>query len=990
MFTSLTYTDGCDISLDMLKDPEDAELLRVALSRGLLTRQQVKECLTDKADSQDITDVILKKGLLSPSDLEILVELCRRLGQEKGRRFGRYEIMDELGRGASGTIFKAFDPDLKRIIAIKQLSKAYTKDEESRKRFIQEARVIANLRHPNILSVHELGIVDGDYYFTMDYIEAKSLREIMHERGYSISKGVRIIKDIAAAVQHAHEQGVIHRDIKPDNILVDTSGNTYLTDFGLAYIPEAEHLTQPGVILGTVPYMAPEQARGRTGKIGPQTDVYCLGATLYELVTRRPPFQGKTPADIILKVIQKEPLRPRKINPAIHPDLETIILKCLEKEPSNRYHTPKELANELTRYLAGEPIQARAQGTLKRGLRWARKHKLLIGAALVFIIITASLIWTLLSLKDIEEELAKESEVNHLLIRINDRLHDLRGKIRKGASSKDIERIGAKAIQDLNTVIRLRPKLGIAYLLKGEVCYHLKRVGEAVRDFTKAITLSETPAIAYLWRARAYLLDYYLKRGIPQLKLGFAPRLLVKPETPSEREARVHAERDLERLVKLSPRWTGNEEHRWAEGVLLLLRGRLKQAEQIFHQTIDIFPHAGDTHFYLGIIYYLQMRFDQAEAEFNKALESGRDVISVQISLGMLYLAKGVQEALNGIDPTRSYQSGLDALKIVLDMQPSNSKVLRLKVVIYLYLSRWVKGKETVRYLRLAREGCKDLLLRADAQVYTLSGIVEFELGRALGVSDFYKEALTYFSHAEKLIQDPSLYFNKAQCLLAWCTHQWEGGKTAGKRFKEALDNIAKAIAMEEDPAYYNARGTFYLQYVNLYLWGRADPLDTIQKAITDFKDALKLNPNFYPALTNLATAYYFLGMQLHSKDKDPTRAYNLALKNIKKSIKLNPHAWVAYHTLALIYTGKIRYRITKGKEIDKNGIKKAFEAFKTAILKGPNRAEPYAERGHLYLLLGDNQKALKDYQEAVRLNPTLKRDLDPHMDRARTQNGDK
>jgi hypothetical protein len=261
-------------------------------------------------------------------------------------------------------------------------------------RFQNEAEVIANLRHPNIVAVHEVGAHDGQRYFSMDYVEGQSLAAVVRDHPLPARTAARYVKVIAEAIHYAHQQGILHRDLKPSNVLLDKAGNPRITDFGLAKrLASDSRLTATGTVLGTPSYMPPEQADGKSRRLGPAGDVYSIGAILYELLTGRPPFQAATPLDTVLLVINTEPIAPRMLNPKLSRDLETICLKCLEKDPRWRYQSAQELADDLDRYLKREPIRARRINLLNRGLRWLRRNpwQTTAAAALILAILMTSL-----------------------------------------------------------------------------------------------------------------------------------------------------------------------------------------------------------------------------------------------------------------------------------------------------------------------------------------------------------------------------------------------------------------------------------------------------------------------------------------------------------------------------------------------------------------------------------------------------------------------
>ncbi|MHC4505505.1 MAG: serine/threonine-protein kinase, partial [Planctomycetota bacterium] len=246
------------------------------------------------------------------------------LHRQPVREFGRYEILEEVSRGAMGIVYRAREKALGRIVALKVLLAGEHASDEQVGRFIREARAIARIRHPNIVPIHDVGEVDGRHYFTMDYIEGDPLSRMIEKGKVDIRRALDIVESIADAAECAHAAGVVHRDIKPSNIMIDAEGRAQITDFGLAKPVEGDtQYTRTGTTIGTPAYMPPEQAKGDVAAITPQSDIYSIGAVLYELVTGVAPFEGPSMLDIILDVLHNEPARPRKLNPRVHADVET-------------------------------------------------------------------------------------------------------------------------------------------------------------------------------------------------------------------------------------------------------------------------------------------------------------------------------------------------------------------------------------------------------------------------------------------------------------------------------------------------------------------------------------------------------------------------------------------------------------------------------------------------------------------------------------------
>lgn len=308
------------------------------------------------------------------------------------RSFGDYELLELIAQGGMGVVYRARQRSLNRIVALKTVLFGPQASPDFVKRFQAEAIAAASLQHPNIVAIHEVGIHEGQHFFVMDYVAGPSLAQVAARQPLPARRAAGYLKTIAEAIHYAHEHGILHRDLKPSNVLIDAQDQPRVTDFGLAkslsdaqVSSSSSQLTLSWEVLGSPSYIPPEQALGKRGNVSRQSDVYALGATLYHLVTGRPPFQGETVTEVLQQVLNTEPVAPRLLQPSLSRDLETICLKCLEKEIPRRYRSAQELAEDLGRFLEGEPIRARPVGVAGKAWKWCRRRPALatMGAALV-------------------------------------------------------------------------------------------------------------------------------------------------------------------------------------------------------------------------------------------------------------------------------------------------------------------------------------------------------------------------------------------------------------------------------------------------------------------------------------------------------------------------------------------------------------------------------------------------------------------------------
>lgn len=315
----------------------------------------------------------------------LLQHLGQRLQQEGLPSLPGYEIHQVLGRGGMGVVYRARDLKLKRIVALKMIRADFGISDEERIRFRREAEVIAQIQHPNVVQIFDIGEHGDQLYLTLDYVRGGTLATQLHQQGpQTPDESAKLLETIARAMDAVHQQGIIHRDLKPGNILMSKEGTPLIADFGLAkQLQEADPQTKTGQVVGTPNYLAPEQIEPNWGDIRPATDVYALGCILYEMLTGRPPFQGANEWATLDQVLTQAPVPPRKLTPAIPRDLETICLKCLNKDPKRRYLNAQSLADDLQRFQQREPIKARRISRSERAWLWCRRHPVVASLLLI-------------------------------------------------------------------------------------------------------------------------------------------------------------------------------------------------------------------------------------------------------------------------------------------------------------------------------------------------------------------------------------------------------------------------------------------------------------------------------------------------------------------------------------------------------------------------------------------------------------------------------
>ncbi len=428
-----------------------------------------------------------------------------------GRRVGDYELQGELGRGGMGVVYRALHTKLGRQAALKMIRAGELAGPGERGRFAAEAQAAATLDHPSIVSIYDVGEQDGRPYYAMRLVEGENLASAAPALKGDPHRIAVIIEKVARAVHFAHQRGVLHRDLKPANILIDTQGEPHVTDFGLAKRFEADsRLTQTGTVMGTPAYIPPEQASGKRGQMSTASDVYALGAILYELLCGRPPFRGETAGDILYQVLETEPERPSKITPEVEPDLETIALKCLQKEPSSRYGSAGELADDLARWRIGEPITARPATRWEHARKWIRRHPTIavLGGSLGLVLLISFMIVTKLYREALRQsEIARDqADVARRQALVADQQTRLaREETRRREEAEQVAQVGMEALGRLSRSTRRAREVVEQLWTAG----NLRTIGQALERyharegrFPPAAILSKEGTPLLSWRVR--------------------------------------------------------------------------------------------------------------------------------------------------------------------------------------------------------------------------------------------------------------------------------------------------------------------------------------------------------------------------------------------------------------------------------------------------------------------------------------------------------
>ncbi|MHC4780500.1 MAG: protein kinase domain-containing protein, partial [Planctomycetota bacterium] len=493
------------------------------------------------------------------------------------RSLGPYRIVREVGRGGMGVVFEVEREDLGKRFALKALATRDVGDETALTRFIREAKALAKIdRHPNIVTVFDVGMSEKEeegpvHYFTMELVEGGALDGRLDEETMGLREGVEVVEQVARALSHAHKHGVIHRDIKPGNILLADSGEPKITDFGLARdMTSATRVTTTGTAMGTPVYMSPEQAVGNVEEVDEQSDVYSAGAVLYEVLAGLPPFDGPTVAGVIFQVLHREPPRPRLLNQEVPRELEAICLKAMEKEKSRRYLTAAEFADDIERWLSGRPVLAKAPGPLTFAWKRVKRNRsiFLVGAVSLLLVAVASIfaVRALLDSRDVRRRETERAEMRRNALR---HIEEGRKKLEQADRYRYmhvVELMEARGLLEeaekaFGAAVEADEECAEAYHLRGRTRFLQMRYEAAEKDLDRAVELDPEGAPSRVLRGEVRALRALNLRGGfvmagKAIALGGSPRMtepriVILPDNEAAKAMREAASRDLAKAARI-------------------------------------------------------------------------------------------------------------------------------------------------------------------------------------------------------------------------------------------------------------------------------------------------------------------------------------------------------------------------------------------------------------------------------------------------------
>ena len=924
----------------MSQPVDEKHLGELLVTAGKLSQQELLACLQAQrqiggAKTRRLDEILVERGHLSQDELQATLRMASPSpvaretwpnspapgGGDKdvsekvqlaltdpSRRIGRYAWIKELGRGGMGVVHRCYDPQLHRHVAIKMILEAGMANEEGLARFHHEARAVAKLHHPGIVALHEVGEHQGSPYLVMDFVEGQSFEAFLIQEKPTTRRIVEIVREVALALHHAHQSGIVHRDVKPQNVMVDPQGKPHVMDFGLARDTSIhQQLTKTGQILGTPVYMAPEQITGRG--IGPCTDIYALGSMLYRALVGKPPFLSSEPASLYKQILMDEPKLLRRLDTTISADLETITLKCLEKEPSRRYPSATEVADEIQRFLDGQAILARPISRSERALRWARRNRTASAALASVVVVVAGATAVVIE----QAAMARQEKVQ---LQEDAVRREERAKIQaeQDATRKEKERAHQDYLKELRWDVAavldgvragtLLEDSSDAEFAKARLLKH--RNTETVRLLCHELDelsnhLAEKQVMSHQQELFLHFLCEVLwNLGIPEAAVPALGRYLITEYSlPEDRVGQLRAVPAGKALCFL-----GGEE---ADSLLLDAKLGFKRTDSFWRQVQPYYKRTGITPEFeaetaQGYGQRALTRMDKGDLD--GAIADNTRAINIDPYYTDAWINRGIARRAND-DINGALADFAQAIKI----NPNDPKA-------------WY-NQAYARQAKRDLDGAISDFTRAIeidsnvARIWSSRGLVRYYKGDTNG-------ALADTTRAIKI--DPKF-------AIAWINRGII--RQAKGDFVRAIADFSQAIKLTpSQAAVWNNRGI-----------ARTERHD-LDGAIADFTRALEINPN-------LAQVWYNRGGALNSKgDIDG------AIADTTRALEINPNFAPAW----------FRRGRTRHAKRDFDG---AIADYTRGLAIQPNLGPVWSNRGSARMQKGDLAGAIYDFTRAIEINPS-------------------
>lgn len=918
---------------------------------------------------------------------------------EKKNIVGKYVLLNNIGGGGGGEVYRAFDLVLERIVALKLFPVSSDVDLQ---RTRVEAQLCARLKHPAIPQIHEVGNEGSIHYMAMELVDGRNLHGVFLD----LQEALRVTRDIALVLDYAHSRGIVHRDVKPSNLMVDNSGKVFLTDFGIAKVVEGagsmQH-TRSGIIKGTPQFMSPEQAMCDSAAIDARTDIYSLGATMYYLVTHMVPVDGNDLVEIVKKITQDEPRPPRRIRPDIPAEVEAIIQKAMSREKGGRYRTAKDMADDIGRFLAGEATTARPPSTARKMLITIRKKRKPIGVAVAAVAVIAAILIFVLFEKEkrsaAEAETRKQKEVSDKLVNtFLDQLSKLHLRAiemrRKGARNDELRLMVESGTQ-------LYSQLRDMHIRDARVHYSLGRLYRIIGDDKRAeaelslafdlpdarFEMGIIQALQYISEMEDLHQEWLRRESEKRFKFGGG-----LPQRPPDRELESGQAKSLrESCVKnIGASDAGR-------GIAAYVNGNRDEAEKLFKESLD-----DDAKLFLAEIYLASGRFSNVVELLTPAIEADKGNSAYFFKRGQVHHWFAIMRLNSGQDPGEMFERSIADFSEATRLRSEDIEAWTWRGIEYMdwgiYKRR--RGLDPASDYSKAESDFEQAVKlsasgRRSARPWINRGNIRINMGWNLQASgkdpsQKYAQSIEDYEEAAKI---GGVSYDTAKNLggvrLNWGLYKNHTGENPTENYLAAIKSFEQAIKL--NAAGIEAWMSRGIAFMNLGAFKQDhgdDPAEMYENARADYNEALRIAPND-------AAVHHWRGTLLSNwanfdqkSGRDPEQLYVDAIADLEASIAANPS-----HAEVLVSCGYARtrlanYRIGKGQKAD-DVLKAAIADFDSAIKVNSVDAEPFWRRGLCFYYLGKFKEACVDFERAYKIRPDSSSSFQSFWNDAQNKLGD-